>query len=287
MKLCVFTVCMPEYDMHETVRVLKELGYDGVEWRATSPAPAQKPADYTIGARYWTYNLSNIDIDKIVESAGEVKNLCDRAGLEIPSLATYLKLWDSENIERAMTAAHMMGCRNIRVLAPLYDEKEDYKSLFDRSRLQVKALEGLAGKHGVRILFEIHMGYIIPSASAAFRLVEGSDPDCIGIIYDPGNMVYEGFENYRLGVELLGEYLAHVHIKNGAWKIADIEKDGKETWRPLWVPYKKGMVDIGKVIGVLKGANYSGYLSVEDFSNEEDTYGKLKGNLQFLRDIIG
>ena len=33
MKTGVFTVSMPEYSPKEAVRILKELGYDGVEWR--------------------------------------------------------------------------------------------------------------------------------------------------------------------------------------------------------------------------------------------------------------
>lgn len=278
---------MPEYNIYETVCILKEMGYDGVEWRTTLSAPAEKPADYVFETRYWTYNLSNIDIEKIEENAETVKRLCDNAGLEIPSLATYLKMWEEEKIEKALCAARIMGCRNIRVLPPLYDGGENYRSLFERARQQVRSLESLADKYRVRILFEIHMGYIIPSASAAFRLVEGCNPDLIGIIYDPGNMVFEGFENYRMGIELLGDYLKHVHIKNGGWMKIDPNQDGTEIWKPVWVPYQKGIVDMRNLIAVLKAANYQGYLSVEDFSNEEDTYSKLKKNWQYLKEIIG
>jgi len=39
----------------------------------------------------------------------------------------------------------------------------------------------------------------------------------IGIIYDLGNMVHEGYENYKLGLELLGDYLSYVHVKNAVW----------------------------------------------------------------------
>ena len=33
MKLAVYTVSLPEYDLAESVAVLKEMGYEGVEWR--------------------------------------------------------------------------------------------------------------------------------------------------------------------------------------------------------------------------------------------------------------
>ena len=42
MKYGVFSVSMPEYNPEETLKILKELGYDGVEWRVTN-MPKEKP----------------------------------------------------------------------------------------------------------------------------------------------------------------------------------------------------------------------------------------------------
>ena len=33
MKLAVYTVSLPEFDLEQSVAVLKEMGYEGVEWR--------------------------------------------------------------------------------------------------------------------------------------------------------------------------------------------------------------------------------------------------------------
>ncbi|MEZ4633203.1 MAG: hypothetical protein R2880_21235 [Deinococcales bacterium] len=62
-------------------------------------------------------------------------------------------------------------------------------------------------------MIEIHHRTIVPSASAVYRLVSHFDPQHIAVIYDPGNMAYEGFEDYRMGLELWEPYLAHVHLK--------------------------------------------------------------------------
>lgn len=59
------------------------------------------------------------------------------------------------------------------------------------------------------------MDTLISSPSAAYRALEGFDPAHIGLIFDPGNMVNEGFEDYQKSFELLGDYIAHIHIKNG------------------------------------------------------------------------
>ena len=33
MKLAIYTVSLPEYNIEESVNLIKEMGYDGVEWR--------------------------------------------------------------------------------------------------------------------------------------------------------------------------------------------------------------------------------------------------------------
>jgi len=276
---------MPEYDIRETVKVVKELGYDGVEWRIADAPPAKKPDDYDFTSRYWTYNLSTIDIKQVDSTATEIKSICDESGLEISSLTTYLGISDTVGLEKVMKAAKVMKCRNIRANVPRYNESENYRVLFDKTVSQAKVIEILAKEYDVRINYETHMGNIIPSASAAYRFVSSLDPKYAGIIFDPGNMVYEGFENYRLGMELLGEYLAYVHVKNGTWKLSETTQDGVEIWYPTWASFKKGYADIAKLIRVLKDIGYNGYISVEDFSNEEDTYTKLKDDIKFLRKL--
>ena len=98
-------------------------------------------------------------------------------------------------------------------------------------------------------------------------------------------MVHEGFENYRLGIELLGDYLAHVHVKNAKWEMTGKDEHGADVWKPCWTPFKKGYADLNKLCRDLKTAGYNGFLSVEDFSNEQETYEKLKSNLEYLRAI--
>jgi len=42
-------------------------------------------------------------------------------------------------------------------------------------------------------------------------------PDYIGVIYDPENMVREGMENWRMGIEMIYPYIGYVHVKNMVW----------------------------------------------------------------------
>lgn len=61
MKYGVFSVSTPEYTPEETLKLLSDLGYDGIEWRVTT-IPKEVPADVPYGVRYWANNKSTIDV---------------------------------------------------------------------------------------------------------------------------------------------------------------------------------------------------------------------------------
>lgn len=286
MKFSIFTVSVPEYDLRNTVRTIKELGYDGVEWRVGNAAPEVKPQNYTYEERYWSYNHSTLAIESLSRDAEEAYRLCKAEGLEICALATSITVEDTSGIELVLGTAAKIGCNNVRINVPQYDGSENYRKVFEKARLQANEAVSLSKKYKVKINYETHMGNIIPSASAAYRFVQGLDPAYTGIIFDPGNMVFEGFENYRLGIELLGEYLAHVHVKNAAWYPEEDKAANMTKWRPDWAPFRKGYADIRKLLYDLKASGYQGYVSVEDFSNELETYAKIKDNIEFLRSVL-
>ena len=47
MKLAVYTVSLPEFDLEQSVAVLKEMGYEGVEWRVDKTEGAIPPTAST------------------------------------------------------------------------------------------------------------------------------------------------------------------------------------------------------------------------------------------------
>ena len=74
---------------------------------------------------------------------------------------------------------------------------------------------------------------------------------------------------------MLGDYIAHIHIKNGMLKPEGTDENGVRQWKRSWTPLKEGSADLKKLFRVMKEMNYQGNISVEDFSNEESTYEKI------------
>ncbi len=90
MKLSVYTASLPEYDLTEAVALVKQMGYDGVEWRVDAPygastMPVPEGVD-PYALRYWRENKATLDIGNVVAQCRLAKDLCDQAGLEIVTM---------------------------------------------------------------------------------------------------------------------------------------------------------------------------------------------------------
>jgi len=233
-------VGLPDLTPEDAVREIEECGYDGVEWRVTHVPDGVKGEEPS----FWGNNLCTLE----------------------------------PTIEEAMRFARAAGAPQIRVGVGSPGGSA-YAELFDAARRFLAQVEELAGEHGVKAVVEIHHGTICPSASLTHRLVSGLDPGLVGVIFDPGNMAREGFEDYRIGVELLGPYLAHVHLKNAAFE----PPEGDGVWQPRWTPLEDGVVDFGALFEVLDTSGYSGWFVIEDFSAARPTREALEHNLKFIR----
>jgi len=277
-KYAVFTVMCPELDLEQTAALAASLGFDGLEWRV-----AKRPPEPITEISYWGGNRATVNVDDLDSDLARAKRIADCHGLAMPILGTYMKCHELDLVERAMRAARAVGCLKLRVGPPDYDGSRPYHDLFEEALRDYAKVADLARRYQVQACLEIHMGNITPSASLAHRLVSHFDPAQIGVIFDPGNMVIEGHENYQMGLELLGPYLSHVHAKNCMW-VSTGEKNGVARWEWRMAPVKRGQADWRAVVAALKKVGYDGWVSFEDFS-EGDTREKLAEALAYLKKL--
>ena len=242
---------------------LQALGVDGVEWRINDDGKHFRP-------------------QHLKKEALEIRRISEAHHLDVPILSTYLPVSHIPEIQEVIEAAASIGVGLVRAIAPRYEGELHHRQLYEDAVKNLERLEEITSVRKVKAVLEIHMGSIIPSASAAFGLVRHFDPDCIGVIFDPGNMVWEGMENWRMGLEMLGSYLSHVHVKNSLWSRIGESEHGSMMWKPSMCPLREGIVNWGEVIGSLKKVNYRGYLSIEDFSEELPPEERIQDDLRYL-----
>jgi sugar phosphate isomerase/epimerase len=282
MKFSIFTVMLPEWDAATAVKKMKCYGYDGVEWRVTNSRPEFKNDPPS----FWRHNLCTVELDTIVEKAKSIRKLCDDAGLETAALAGYNTCQDVEATEKMLAAAKTLGAPVIRVGISGYDGTRPFEELFKESRAGYEKMARMAAKAKVRICIETHPGLITSSASGLRRLLDGLDPQAVGAIYDPGNLVNEGYEETKMGLEILGPYLAHVHCKNTAWIKKPEAQPGEYAWQHVSTRMDEGIVDWRKVLKLLGETGYDGYVSFEDFSTSASTEEKVKFNIGYIKSLL-
>lgn len=280
MRYAIFTVSLPDFTPAEAVEQLRSVGYDGVEWRVTDQQPA---ADGQPG--FWAGNRCTWPLSSFVEDAPRIRDLSVGAGLALPSVGTYVSCEDLAATERAMRGAALLGAPQLRVGVPGYDGQSSYLRVRDRALGQYRDVEALAKQYGVRALVELHMGNITPSASAAAAFLGHFDPRWVGAIHDCGNMVYEGYEHYRLGLEVLGPYLAHVHLKSAGWQPGERRADGSVAWRCQSLPLTEGGVDTAALFRALRQVGYDGWISFEDFSTAQPLAKRIEDNLRYVKSV--
>jgi sugar phosphate isomerase/epimerase len=278
MRFAVFTVSTPDYTPEEAVRVFSELGYSGVEWRVTDQVPSSSGEP-----GFWAGNRCTLPLRTFVADAPRIKALAQSAGLETINVGGYARCDELEKVEQVLLGASLLGAPSARVNVPRYDGTRSLTDLRETAQRQFKDVEALATTYGVRAVVETHPGTIVPSASAVASFLAPFDPEHVGALWDPGNMVKEGFEKYQLGLETLGPYLAHVQLKNAVWRPSGQRSDGSQTWSFEWAPLRTGLVNVPAVFDALQAVGYSGWISLEDFSTDvQPTKERLRDNLAYL-----
>src|SRR5699024_12579884 len=122
--------------------------------------------------------------------------------------------------------------------------------------------------HGVKALLELNHNTSCASASSAMRLFEGLDPAHVGAIHDMGNLVYEGWERPLWSAQMLGPYLAHVHVKNTVFESIGVGDDGTVGYRGKAAALRRGPADLRTYLAELVHAGYAGRVVCPGFSTD-------------------
>ncbi|OGS27296.1 MAG: hypothetical protein A2297_00425 [Elusimicrobia bacterium RIFOXYB2_FULL_48_7] len=249
MKYSVFTVSLPTLKPERIVQEFKKMGLDGVEWRV--------------------HEAFHFKPEELEKNAAYIKKLTADAGLGISNVATYTKITELDLSKSLIAATAAMGAPSLR-LGMLWYEKSNtaYNKLYKEAKDTIEKLVPVLKQHKVKLVFELHHESITPSASALYSLIKDYPPEVVGALYDPANMIVEGYEAFAF--DLLGPYVAHVHAKDVMFV-----KDDKGKWGRKWMVLGDGMANWTNIFTALDKINYKGYISSENI-----TIGGLKETMK-------
>ncbi|MFC4245289.1 sugar phosphate isomerase/epimerase family protein [Gryllotalpicola reticulitermitis] len=291
MKFAVFTASTPEWTPQEAVETLSAQGWDGIEWRITDQKSAETPG-------FWAGNRSTWPFTGLEDRLDEISALTSGAGLALSAIGGYERCDDHDGVERMLAATARLGADKVRVTTLALGNSSvgggapsgrPYPELFDETREHFHWVAERAAHHGVTALVELHRGTVVASASSALRLLDGIDPRQVAVIHDVGNLISEGQEDTLSGFQMLGERLAHVHVKNTRWVGTPSEETGEFAgtvdWAPQPAPLRAGQADLVAYFRALRAVGYDGWITVEDFSTALPLAERTADNLRYLHAV--
>jgi sugar phosphate isomerase/epimerase len=210
-------------------------------------------------------------------------------GVGVPFATTGLS---ADDIIRDDTPLRVMADAGIRDFRTGYFREEggDPRASLASAREKLTQLAPLCEKAGVRAVYQLHHGTLVPGPSAAWPLVEGLPPEAIGVELDPGNQALEGLENWGRSCRLLGEYVAALAVKDVRTSRDEsrAEEPGK-GWRKSWVPVYEGETNWHDVTRALAAIQFEGTFVFMPFYDQNDPDAmtrKLKREVAYLRKVV-
>lgn len=155
-----------------------------------------------------------------------------------------------EQLVRAIELAVFFGSRSIRVIPG-----NDRPDTMDKIVPWLKRAAEYAEEQNIYMGIE-HMhglGTISGTPELLRELVEKVDSPYLGVLYEPGNLMYISRIDYRRGLEVLKDFVVHCHLKD-----IRLVGEGYESHLP-----GEGDIDFVWIVEQLAAAGYEGDYALE------------------------
>ena len=125
----------------------------------------------------------------------------------------------------------------------------------------------IAKEYGITMTYHHHMGTVVQTAAEIDRMMDGTDPDSVFLLFDSGHLAYCG-EDYMAVLTKYADRIKHVHLKDIRPAVVQQVRDEhlsflKGVRMGAFTVPGDGAIDFAPVFDVLDKAGYEGWLLVE------------------------
>ncbi|MFC4874477.1 sugar phosphate isomerase/epimerase family protein [Negadavirga shengliensis] len=216
--LYLFTKVLQWMPLDDLGQAVKDMGFSGID------LPVRKNGFF--------------DVDEIKTNMPKITRQSENLGLQTPVLTTEITLAHFQEMEEFLKTLSGEGIKNYRMgwmPFPSNNIREELRSLNDRMK---KAAE-LHAKYGVTGHYQNHAGNRIGgSVWEIHHLLEGINPDHIGIQFDLRHATVEGYRSYENVFYLVSDKIRSFDLKDFVWG----NPSGKGD-EPVNVPFGEGNVN--------------------------------------------
>ena len=122
-------------------------------------------------------------------------------------------------------------------------------------------------EYGISLTYHHHMGTVVQSAEETRRLMEGTDPEYVSLLFDSGHFAYCGEDPLEMVTTWI-DRIKHVHLKDIRPEVvAEVKAEDKIFLQGVrmgafTIP-GDGCIDFDPIFKVLEEHDYEGYMLVE------------------------
>jgi sugar phosphate isomerase/epimerase len=195
---------------------------------------------------------------------------------------------DADGVEAIYEACQVSSIRLVKLGYWRWKTGDVYRQEVSNIRRNLEGFAQLGEKYGVCSLVHTHAGgHYGGNVSSARQLVEGFDPESIGLYIDPAHQALEG-EPVGIALGIAGEYMRMIGVKNVCY--ASTQTESRMAWQSQWCLLNEGLVDWPQAISLIKTSEYSNPLSFHaTYSAFRDKDGALQQtarDMEYLRSLL-
>ena len=274
MEFAFSTNAFKRFSLKDTINILSEIGYNGIEILCDIPHAYPK-------------NLTNSDIN-------ELKLLLSKLKISISNLNaftlfaigdTHHPSWIENDIEsRKMRIDHTLDCiklaRKLGVSnistepgGPVNSQGLSENELLRIFENGINEVLKTAEDENVTVLVEPEPGLLIENSEQFINFIKNFDSKHIGLNFDIGHFFCVGEDPSQV-IYKLSEYVRHVHLE-------DIAAD--RTHHHLMLG--EGAIDIESVFKSMKDIGYEGFITIELYPYQECPINAAKNGMKFIKSL--
>ncbi|MFL6323923.1 MAG: sugar phosphate isomerase/epimerase family protein [Nitrososphaeraceae archaeon] len=294
MKLAFSTNAFKKYSLKESIRLIREVGYDGVEILCDVPH-AYPPCldEEDILSIQEIISKNNIEISNLnaftlyaitdvyhpswIESDKQLRELRIQHTINCLRLA---KKIGAKNISTEPGGPIEVGNDNKYNNNDFKNNTNNKRSSYDLEALQEFFVNGIvrtskvAEEYGVKILVEPEPGLLLENSEQFLKFIKNINSHYVGLNFDMGHFFCVREDPAAL-IYNLAEHIGHFHL-------ADIAHTRVHNHL---IP-GQGSVDFASIFKAISEINYQGFITVELYPYQDDPVYAARISHKYLTNVI-
>ena len=177
----------------------------------------------------------------------------------------YLKKLGAKVIGASEQSHSIQGLQDKPIFGQKYEMNEQEWTVFCEGMNRLGKIS--KEEYGIALTFHHHMGTVVQTEQEVERMMDGTDPEYVSLLFDTGHFKYCGVDPLKM-VEKYANRIKHVHLKDIRQEVVDKVKAEDKSFLDgvkmgtFTIP-GDGCIDFEPIFKVLEEHNYCGYMLVE------------------------